>query len=181
MADPETMKKAALYVALLSALVGVVIHVALTPDHLEEEFVIGVLFGVHATALAIAMLLLYSRRSRIYGFLFGSLVSGAQVAAFVLSRTTGLPGLERESWWGGLEAYLGLAAISMSIIFIAASAVALRPVVARSGRHRSAPLDAAVTADAATNAQLIRAMSQRPVISQQRGASDRGGDRTRTR
>jgi hypothetical protein len=68
------------------------IHLALVPEHFEEATYAGWLFLVDAVAaLALALVLLVHDRSWVW--LASGLVAGVTLAAYVLSRTAGLPSL----------------------------------------------------------------------------------------
>jgi hypothetical protein len=80
------------WLGVLALLVTAGIHLALVPEHFEEAAYAGWLFladGVAALALA-AVLLVSDRR---WVWLASALVAGVTVAAYVLSRTAGLPRL----------------------------------------------------------------------------------------
>ena len=80
------------WLAVLALLVTGGVHLALVPGHFEEAAYAGWLFladGVAALALA-AVLLVSDRR---WVWLASALVAGVTVAAYVLSRTAGLPRL----------------------------------------------------------------------------------------
>src|SRR5881392_781526 len=89
---------AAIYVALVALGINIGIHAAMTPGHLVEMTYIGVLFIVGNVLIFAAMLLLYHPRTRQLGGLLGGLVCAGEIAAFILSRTTGLPKGYHEGW-----------------------------------------------------------------------------------
>lgn len=72
------------------------IHAFETPDHLEEQTYVGVLFVLNAVgALVAAIGMLRGSRS---AWTLGVLVAAGAFLAFVLSRTTGLPGYHETEW-----------------------------------------------------------------------------------
>src|SRR5215208_4114658 len=82
--------------AIALALTGL-IHLAMTPEGLEEQTYIGVLFllgGV--TALTLAVWLWRGADRRVWSV--AALVCAGMFVAFVLSRTTGLPGFQEDEW-----------------------------------------------------------------------------------
>lgn len=82
--------------ATFAALVGV-IHLALSPEYLEEAPYVGVLFIVGGLALlGVAWALL--RRPAPAAWTTGGLVSIGMFIGFVLSRTVGLPGFHEAEW-----------------------------------------------------------------------------------
>ena len=75
------------------AAVGV-IHLVLSPEYLSEQTYIGVLFiagGLFLCALAVPLW----RADNVPSWLLGALTMAGMGIGFVLSRTTGLPGLPR--------------------------------------------------------------------------------------
>lgn len=117
---------APVYVALTAAGVNIGVHASLTPDHLQEMRYVGVLFIIGNVCMFLAMLLLYDGRTSDVGWLLGSLTCAAEILAFVLSRTAGLPNGYHERWAAGGEDYLGLVSVAAEALFIAAAAVAVR-------------------------------------------------------
>jgi hypothetical protein len=85
-------RSAEVWLAVLGLLVTGGIHLALVPEHFEEAAYAGWLFLVDAVvALALAAALLV--RDRRWLWLASGCVAAATVAAYVLSRTAGLPRL----------------------------------------------------------------------------------------
>ena len=81
-----------------AALVAVgVIHLVLSPEYLSEQAYIGVLFiagGLFLCALAVRLW----RADDAPSWLLGALTMAGMGIAFVLSRTTGLPGFHESEW-----------------------------------------------------------------------------------
>ncbi|PKW12340.1 hypothetical protein SAMN05428944_0405 [Streptomyces sp. 1222.5] len=78
---------------------NVVLHALLVPDHLEENFYVGVLFALGSVVmLAVAAALVTLKRPMI-AWLTGALVSFGMIIGFLLSRTVGLPDGYYESGW----------------------------------------------------------------------------------
>jgi hypothetical protein len=78
------------------AIVGV-IHLVMSPEYLDEQTYIGVLFilgGVVLCGLAVWLLV----RDAPAAWLLGALVMAGMGIGFVLSRTTGLPGFHESEW-----------------------------------------------------------------------------------
>ncbi len=78
------------------ALVGV-IHLVLSPEYLEEEAYIGVLFILGGLAAVAAAVRLWQREDAL-AWTAGALICAGMGAGFVLSRTTGLPGFHESEW-----------------------------------------------------------------------------------
>ena len=82
--------------AAARAAVGV-IHLVLSPEYLDEQAYVGVLFiagGIGALAVAAR---LWFTQDRAAGAL-GALIAAGMFAGFILSRTVGLPGFKEEEW-----------------------------------------------------------------------------------
>src|SRR3954464_12658177 len=78
------------------AVVGV-IHLILSPEYLSEQTYIGVLFiagGLFLCALAVALW----RVDNVPSWLLGAPTMAGMGIGYVLSRTTGLPGLKETEW-----------------------------------------------------------------------------------
>jgi peptidoglycan/LPS O-acetylase OafA/YrhL len=105
-----------------------VIHLALSPEQLDEKAYLGVLFilgGIASLVLAVAVW-----RGDRRALVLGAVLSAAIGVGFILSRTTGLPGGFKEEEWEPLGVLtLGLEVI---VVAIAARAGARRPVGAGS-------------------------------------------------
>jgi drug/metabolite transporter (DMT)-like permease len=102
------------------AAVGV-IHLVLSPEYLSEETYIGVLFiagGLLLCALAVALW----RADNVPSWFLGALTMAGMGIGFVLSRTTGLPGLHESEW-----ELSGVVALVLEAGFVAAALLALRP------------------------------------------------------
>jgi hypothetical protein len=86
--------------AALAALVGL-IHLVETPEYLEEEPYIGVLFlvgGVALLAAAAAMVVPALARYRAAAWAGAALACALMIIGGVLSRTTGLPSFKEDEW-----------------------------------------------------------------------------------
>src|SRR5438270_11715931 len=110
--------------ALAATWVTIGVHIYLASDHLMEKTYIGVLFLVGA-ALLVPTVHALARGLSTLALAWGAAINLGMVAAFVLSRTTGLPGGFREGWTS--DHGLGLVALSCEITFLLASALALLP------------------------------------------------------
>src|SRR3954454_1099192 len=100
------------------AVVGV-IHLILSPEYLSEQTYIGVLFiagGLFLCALAVALW----RVDNVPSWLLGALTMAGMGIGFVLSRTTGLPGLKESEW-----ELSGIVSLVLEAGFVAAAVAAL--------------------------------------------------------
>jgi hypothetical protein len=114
MTSPTVRKLSA---AALAA-VGV-IHLVLSPEYLSQQAYIGVLFiagGLFLCALAVRLW----RADDIPSWLLGSLTMAGMGIAFVLSRTTGLPGFHESEW-----ELSGLVTLVLEAGFVAAAIPAM--------------------------------------------------------
>lgn len=107
------------WIAISAAFLNLGIHVYLAPMHLQEKFYIGVLFLLGSAALAVVVVGLATDHDRVrtVAWLLGSGTSLAMLAAFVLSRTVGLPGGYLEAWAVGPEDVLGLVSLGLEFVF----------------------------------------------------------------
>jgi hypothetical protein len=98
------------------------IHLVETPEYLGEMRYIGVLFilsvvGAVAAAIGIA-------RNERWGWHVGLLVAGGSIAAYLLSRTVGLP-FFRENSWEAFAEPIGLLSLLVEGLFVAVAASVL--------------------------------------------------------
>jgi hypothetical protein len=108
------------WLAVLALLVTGGIHLALVPEHFEEAAYAGWLFLVDGlAALALAAVLLVTDRRWVW--VVSGLVAGATVAAYVLSRTAGLPQLGDDvgSWTDPLSFPALAAEVTVVVVAIA--------------------------------------------------------------
>ena len=112
-----------------------IIHLILSPEYFSEQAYVGVLFiagGLFLCALAVALW----RADNVPSWFLGALTMAGMGIAFVLSRTTGLPGFKESGW-----ELSGIVTLVLEAGFVAAAIAAL----SRSGAApRTAP---AATAD----------------------------------
>jgi len=80
---------------VLIALEGL-IHLLDAPDSFEDATYKGLLFVAIVLGAAVASVGLY--RGNRWGWSFGALIAGSALVGYVISRTTGLPGLPVEEW-----------------------------------------------------------------------------------
>jgi hypothetical protein len=116
MTSPTTRKIAA---AALAA--NGVIHLILSPEYLSEQTYVGALFiagGVFLCGLAVALW----RADNVPSWLLGALTMAGMGIAFVLSRTTGLPGFKESEW-----ELSGIVTLVLEAGFIALAIPALVP------------------------------------------------------
>ena len=117
--SPATLR--AIAITMLG--IELLIHAALAPDHLDEIPYIGALFLVAAAALGVVIAMLVELPNSRVPWLIGTALCAGMLAAFLLSRTLGLPGFHEE--WLSDNA-LGIAAIPPEVVFIACAGYALR-------------------------------------------------------
>ena len=80
---------------VLIALEGL-IHLIDAPDSFEDATYMGLSFVAIVLGAAVASVGIY--RGQRWGWSFGALIAGSALVGYVLSRTTGLPGLPAEEW-----------------------------------------------------------------------------------
>jgi hypothetical protein len=111
------------WAAIAVVVVELGIHAYLAPSHLEEKFYVGMLFVVADVLLAGVLVSLVTGLLRPLGWLLGAAVCAGMFVAFLLSRTTGLPGYH-ESWRS--DHWLGLISLPPELVFIACALYAVR-------------------------------------------------------
>ena len=79
----------------LIALEGL-IHLLGAPDSFEDATYMGLSFVAIVLGAALASIGIY--RGHRWGWSFGALIAGSALVGYVISRTTGLPGLPTEEW-----------------------------------------------------------------------------------
>ena len=89
------------------------IHLINSPGDLEEGSYTGVLYLANFVGALTAAIGIY--RGRSWGWSLGALVAGGAFAAYMISRTVGLPGLPVEEEW--LEP-LGLLSLMVEALFV---------------------------------------------------------------
>jgi hypothetical protein len=114
-------------VAVAATFINLGIHLTLAPDHLAEKPYIGVLFVIGAGLLGLVVVGLATERDRLraLAWLLGSAASAVMFAAFLASRTTGLPLGYHEAWIGQPEDLLGLACLALELVFLSCAAASL--------------------------------------------------------
>ena len=111
------------WVAIIMAAVEVYIHAVLAPSHLQEKLYVGLGFILADVLLTVVLIGLLVGRLRPFGWLLGATVCAGMFAAFLLSRTTGLPGYhETRTSDGGL----GLVSLPPEVVFIGCAVASLR-------------------------------------------------------
>lgn len=123
MSRPITRYLTLRWLAIMMAAVEVGIHAVLVPVHLKETPYIGVLFIVASVLLTAVLISLLIGRVRPVGWLVGAAMCAGMFVAFLLSRTTGLPGYH-EPWTS--DGGLGIATLPPELVFLACAVHALR-------------------------------------------------------
>jgi hypothetical protein len=99
---------------VLIALTGL-LHLVETPEYMEEQRYIGVLFVVSVVGSAMALYGIW--RDQMWGWMLGMVVAGGAFVAYILSRTVGLPRFRENSWSSFLEP-MGLASLLVEGAFV---------------------------------------------------------------
>jgi len=117
-ADP--VEDAARLVAAVVCAAGAGIHAGLVIAHLDESLILGVLFALDAALLGVAAVAINRRGRGVRDVVLVAAVLAATAMAYVLSRTTGLPGLTPEpvDWLGALTTLAELAGVSACLLLI---------------------------------------------------------------
>ena len=102
------------------AVVGV-IHLVLSPEYLSEQTYVGALFIAGGLFLCFLAVRLW-RTDDVPSWLLGALTMAGMGIGFVLSRTTGLPGLHESEW-----ELSGIISLVLEAGFVAAAIPALAP------------------------------------------------------
>lgn len=100
--------------------VSALIHLALFPEYYEEKAYIGVLFAV-SVPLCLWVATVLWRRGDQTAWAAGTVLSLGMAAAFVVSRTTGLPGFDESGEWEPA----GLASLVVEVGFAMLAAASL--------------------------------------------------------
>jgi hypothetical protein len=104
------------------------IHLFLTPEHLEEATYLGLVFLANFVGAAVAAFGIF--RGHRWGWVLGALVAGGAYALYFVNATVGLPGVEE----GHLLEPLGLLAKAVEALFLLVCAIALAGRLAARGR-----------------------------------------------
>jgi hypothetical protein len=120
--------------AVVALLVTGLVHLALVPEHFEEAAYSGWLFLADSVA-ALALVPVLLRSDRRLGWLAAGLLGGLTVAAYVLSRTAGLPGLADDI--GQWTEPLSFPALAAEVTLVAAALARLSGSVTEWASPRS--------------------------------------------
>lgn len=105
--------------AIAIAIVGV-IHLVLAKEQFDQQAYVGVLFIAGGMASLYVALRLWQARD-VVAWTLGAFVAAGMFVAFVLSRTTGLPGFKEAEW----EA-TGIVSLVLEAAYVAALGIWLR-------------------------------------------------------
>lgn len=109
-----------LWAGIILILVTGLIHLVETPEYLEENTTVGVLFILNVIGSVVSAAGIY-RHARDWGWGLGVLVAGGAFVAYVLSRTTGFLGFYEGEWGEPL----GVASLVVEALFVIVAARAL--------------------------------------------------------
>ncbi len=125
-----------------------VVHLVEAPEYYKEVKYIGVLFVLSMIGAVIAAVGIH--RDEGWGWGVGMLVAGGSFVAYLLSRTVGLPQFREATWAQALEP-MGIISLLIegAFIWLAGSALALKPVLARAN---SSPQDRHVSRESRRSA-----------------------------
>jgi hypothetical protein len=117
------MEGSQVLLAVCSMAAGV-IHVAVVPEHLEEEWVFGVFFIVTAgLQFAWAIQVVFAPSAIVYAA--GALANGALIGTWVVSRTIGLP-IGPHLWMPEPARALDVTASLLELLLVVGSLVLVR-------------------------------------------------------
>lgn len=100
------------WLGIISILAVGIIHFLLAPDEYREAHYMGILFGANFLAALIAAVGIL--RGATWAWVLGLLIATGSIIGYMLSRTTGMPGMEVEDWLTPS----GLVAMAVEDIFI---------------------------------------------------------------
>lgn len=107
--------------AALLAATGV-LHLALSPEYLDEQAYLGVLFILGGLAAIVVAVRLWATEDAL-AWAAGALMAAGMAVGFVLSRTVGLPGFHESEWEA--SGFLSLV-LEGGFVVLAAGAAAVR-------------------------------------------------------
>jgi hephaestin len=108
-------------VLIAAAIVTAASHVPVTEDHFAEAFYIGLLFVLLEVACVVLAVMLIRRGGRDL-FLASALTGGLAIAAYVLSRSVGLPQIQDDV--GNWAEPLGVVALTAESVMLAGGLIA---------------------------------------------------------
>ena len=94
--NPSTQGKVIAWIGILLIAVEGLIHLLDAPDSFEDATYMGLSFLAIVLGAAVASVGIYQGQR--WGWSFGALIAGSALVGYVISRTTGLPGLPAEEW-----------------------------------------------------------------------------------
>jgi uncharacterized membrane protein YfcA len=92
----STQGKLLMWIGILLIALEGLIHLLDAPDSFEDATYKGLLFVAVFIGAAVASISIY--RGQRWGWSLGALTAGSALVGYVISRTTGLPGLPVEEW-----------------------------------------------------------------------------------
>jgi hypothetical protein len=112
------------------ALTGL-LHLVETPEYMEEERYIGVLFILSAVGSAAALYGIW--RDQMWGWVLGTAVAGGAFVAYIVSRTVGLPSFHESEFFepSGILSLL----VEAAFVVVAARVLMASPTPAAEGRQ----------------------------------------------
>jgi hypothetical protein len=121
-----------IFPAVLSIVAGV-IHAAVVPEHLEEQWVFGAFFILVAVFQIAWAIVVVARPSAIVSTI-GALANGAIIALWAVSRTVGLP-IGPEAWTPEPVSTPDVTATLMELLLVVSVVFARDPAVTASPRR----------------------------------------------
>jgi hypothetical protein len=94
--NPTTQGKLLMWIGILLIALEGLIHLLDAPDSFDDATYKGLLFGAVVIGAAVTSVGIY--RGQRWGWTLGALTAGSAFIGYIISRTTGLPGLPVEEW-----------------------------------------------------------------------------------
>lgn len=97
-------------------LISGLLHLSLTPAHMEEAAYLGVLFGIEFVGAVIASLGIYWNRH--WGWWLGATITLGSIIGYIAIGTIGLPIIGTESLWGATGIFAKVTELSFTVLAI---------------------------------------------------------------